>query len=149
MRCLAIIVALLLFSACSRQEPPPQTETSPPATPATELPPPPPALTGTAWKVAGIDGVELPSDSKASLEFLEGDKVAGQGGCNRFGGPVEISGDKLRFGSLISTKMACAAMEWETRYFQALDAARTYRLDGGALVLLDDKAAERVRLNKK
>lgn len=46
--------------------------------------------------------------------------VGGYGGCNHLSGNFEIVDDSLIFGPVISTKMACEAMEVETRLLEAL-----------------------------
>ena len=55
------------------------------------------------------------------------------------GGPVEINGDRIKFGALFSTKMACmggGVMEQEQRYLNALQGVTRGEIRGdGALVL--------------
>ncbi|HVJ77761.1 MAG TPA: META domain-containing protein, partial [Hyphomicrobium sp.] len=67
------------------------------------------------------------------------DKVSGTGGCNRFNGPIVIEDDAVQIGPLVSTKMMCEGkVETESQYFAALEAARSFVLDNGMLVLKDD-----------
>lgn len=64
------------------------------------------------------------------------DKVSGTGGCNQFNGPISIEDDAVQIGPLASTRMMCEGKsEIETQYFAALEAARTFVLDGDTLVL--------------
>ena len=68
----------------------------------------------------------------------EGRTVRGSGGCNGFSGPYTLDGRKLKFGNLISTKMACMdGMEVETGLFAALAATATYTITGEHLELFD------------
>jgi len=62
---------------------------------------------------------------QATLTFPETGKVGGNGSCNRFFGPTEMSGDHIKIGPLGSTRMACpeAVMKQETKYLAALQAA--------------------------
>ncbi|MDF7031633.1 META domain-containing protein, partial [Escherichia coli] len=48
--------------------------------------------------------------------------VSGYSGCNRFSGPYEKLASGMRFGNLVSTRMACdpARMELETAFLEAL-----------------------------
>jgi len=88
------------------------------------------------WQESGAAPKELPSaegdeaDSAAqpiSIEFSAGLEAAngvasGYAGCNRFSGPYEKLTSGMRFGNLVSTRMACdpARMELETAFLEAL-----------------------------
>lgn len=71
--------------------------------------------TGTAqklnskWKLQSINGNKLDEGIKAPwIEIkLEDNHFFGFGGCNSLNGEVELTGDSLKFGRIISTKMAC------------------------------------------
>lgn len=106
------------------------------------------SLGGTRWVATGFAGPTAPT-----LEFAPGagdSRVGGTGGCNRFFGKAEVSPGALRFGELGSTRMACPGphMMDESRYFQALRAVRTARVEGDTLVLLDESGREVLRLNR-
>jgi heat shock protein HslJ len=64
-------------------------------------------------------------------------RVTGYAGCNGFGGEFSTSGDSLKFGALMSTKMACPGwpMDLETRYLAALADVVTYNATDSTLVL--------------
>jgi heat shock protein HslJ len=64
----------------------------------------------------------------------------GMGGCNRFSGTYELQGRSLRFGPLISTKMACPRLDTETAYMSALEQTRSWSFIDGRLELLDADA---------
>jgi heat shock protein HslJ len=88
------------------------------------------------WQESGAAPKELPSaegddaDPAAqpiSIEFSGGLEaangvVSGYSGCNRFSGPYEKLASGMRFGNLVSTRMACdpARMELETAFLEAL-----------------------------
>jgi copper homeostasis protein (lipoprotein) len=61
--------------------------------------------------------IELDSRSK---------QATGSGGCNRMSGGYEAGEGTLSFGNLISTQMACPALEIETAFFRALERTRRY-----------------------
>ncbi|MFD1333738.1 META domain-containing protein, partial [Methylopila musalis] len=67
--------------------------------------------------------------------------VSGRGGCNGLGGRADIRGERIRFGQIVSTRMACppAVMRQEQAFFAALGDARAWRVDPTRrkLVLLD------------
>jgi len=88
-----------------------------------------------SWTAVELNGkpVEGPT-----LDYTT-DKVSGTGGCNRFNGPIVIEDDAVQIGPLVSTKMMCEGkVETESQYFAALEAARSFVLDNGMLVLKDD-----------
>ena len=63
-----------------------------------------------------------------TLSFGDG-RVSGRGGCNLYSGPAEIGDGTLKFGPMISTKMAClenGLMQQEAAYLKALQSARSY-----------------------
>lgn len=63
----------------------------------------------------------IPIEFSAGLEAANG-VVSGYSGCNRFSGPYEKLASGMRFGNLVSTRMACdpARMELETAFLEAL-----------------------------
>jgi heat shock protein HslJ len=66
--------------------------------------------------------------------------AAGFGGCNRYRATYTLSGDSLRFGPVISTKMSCAdGDELERGYLGALEKIATYEASDSSLTL---KAAD-------
>lgn len=76
-------------------------------TAATATPAP---VIGTTWAITGlVDGdsvASLPGGVEAYLEF-DGERVTGKSGCNRLSGPAALKSGEIRFGSIVSTKMAC------------------------------------------
>ena len=120
----ALIVALAaLVTACT------------PAVRAADAPPV--DLDGTSWILVRIDGQVVRADAEATLSFLDG-KVQGIGSCNGFFGPYERDGERLSFGLLASTMMACPDMDLETSYLAALSSVAAYRVEGAELVLAND-----------
>lgn len=91
------------------------------------------------WRLSSIGGEPVlpPNRARPSLR-IEGGGVVGNGSCNRYSGPVTLSGDGgIRFGALISTRMACAdpVGSQEQRFFDALSQARYYLVVGQELRL--------------
>ncbi|HEX8598494.1 MAG TPA: DUF4377 domain-containing protein [Chloroflexia bacterium] len=76
------------------------------------------------------------TDFGSTLNFDADGRATGSGGCNSFGGEYQAgSGGSLTFGTLISTRKACAGeiMQWESTYFQALESASAYALEDNQL----------------
>jgi len=102
-------------------------------------------LTGT-WRVESVAGAAAFDTTKTELVFAADGSVSTTIGCNRMAGAPKIDGDRLRFGPLATTRMACAEplMQLETRYAAALDATRSFRVDASSLRFLDESGAEQV-----
>ena len=65
------------------------------------------ALVGTEWQLLSINGQPVMDRSRASLQFPESGRVAGNGSCNTFVGAVAIDNENIIFRQMASTKMAC------------------------------------------
>jgi heat shock protein HslJ len=66
-------------------------------------------------------------------------KVSSTVGCNRIVGKPSLEGDRLRFGPMAATRMACPPPldQLETAYIAALDAVRSWRIERTRLTLVD------------
>ncbi len=69
-------------------------------------------------------------------------RVSGSGGCNRIAGTYQPNGDKLTFGPIAATRMACASgMEVEDALSTALSSTAAFRIEGDRLELRDAAGA--------
>ncbi|WP_198174169.1 YbaY family lipoprotein [Mesorhizobium xinjiangense] len=104
------------------------------------------------WIVVDIEGRGVIEDPQARLKIADGGAVSGTGGCNRMAGQATISGDRIDFGPMVATQMAClpAVMEQERSLFDALEKVRGWRIDetGDRLLLLDENAETMVTLRR-
>jgi heat shock protein HslJ len=72
----------------------------------------------------------------AHLSFSEASRVSGATGCNRLTGNVAVDATTMRFGALVTTRMACVSGgDVEARFLAALEATRSWGLDSGELHL--------------
>ena len=116
-------------------------DTSAPAAPAAPAPAvPAAALEGTEWRLADIGGQPAPAGADSTRHpgftlIAEGRKVQGSAGCNRMTGTYQLDGQKLKFGPLATTRMACPAMQTETAFLKALEATTRYEVSGSSLTL--------------
>jgi putative lipoprotein len=108
-------------------------------------------LTGAKWVAEDIDGRGVIDDAQSTVEFVAEDRIAGRGGCNQYSGNVKLNGTKIQVSPLISTKMACvpALMDQESRFLQALQAARSLKLEDTKLLVLDESGTQRLRLDRQ
>lgn len=87
-------------------------------------------LTQNDWAAETIDGAAVINPGRVTLSFGDG-RVSGRGGCNLYSGPADVGEGTLKFGPMISTKMAClenGLMQQEVAYLNALRDARTYAI---------------------
>ncbi len=97
-------------------------------------------MAGTSWLAEDIGRRGVLDNPPTTMSFDQAGRVGGSGGCNRYGGPVEVSGETIRFGPLASTRMACAPAigDQEERFFAALQSATRFVFTAeGKLVLYD------------
>ncbi len=65
-------------------------------------------------------------------------RVVGYGGCNRFSGGYSTGADRLTFGQVAATMMACLqGGDTESAFFEALEKAATWKITGERLELFD------------
>lgn len=95
------------------------------------------------WLAEDIRGGGVMDRLQSTLEVRPGGRVAGSGGCNRYAGTVQLAGDAMSFGPLVSTRMACppAAMNQEQKFLGALAAVRSWRVDPARRKLILSDAA--------
>lgn len=99
-------------------------------------------LRGTYWKLVrlGDDPVHPAKRQREAHLVLDSHepRVSGSGGCNRLSGRFELDGDRLRFGRMASTRIACpGGMEQERRFLATLEKVERCRIRGDHLDVLD------------
>jgi heat shock protein HslJ len=95
-------------------------------------------LDGTAWVLASLVGRAVTGSPAVTLQ-LEGGRLSGTDGCNRFSAGYSATGSELAVSPQIaSTQMACPPeVEAKARAFlAALTGAKRYRVHGARLELL-------------
>ena len=85
------------------------------------------ALAGTRWQLTSPTYAGLAD--KPTLNFDDA-RIGASVGLNQMGGTYTIDGQKMKFGALISTKMAGppALMRAETQYAKDLDGVRSFQI---------------------
>ena len=107
-------------------------------------------LLGTKWRVKEINDKDVLKDVEVTLEFIEEGSFGGKGSCNSFSGQVTITGARLKFSQIVSTKMACSSKinDQERRYFTALERAYSYEIKGDYLTIYSESKGELLELNR-
>lgn len=95
------------------------------------------SLSGSEWLLEDLGSSGVLDNIRATLTFLEAGRVAGNGSCNRFFGPAQISGNAIKLGSLAATRMACpdAVMNQEAKYLEALQGAERFEWNDPYLLI--------------
>jgi len=110
-------------------------------------------LENTRWVPARIGDRPVVVSGRQREPWIElnpkSKRVAGSGGCNRIAGTYEAGPGTLRFGPLISTKMACPGVDMEAPFLRALHEVRAYRVHGRVLELMDDRGQLLARLDER
>ena len=93
-------------------------------------------LNGTTWELYSMGKYSPIDGSKTTIRFEDG-QVSGLGGCNQYGGEYQINGNRLTFGALYMTEMACMSpegiMDQEQRFLQSLGDASSFEIMNGQL----------------
>lgn len=105
-------------------------------------------LENTAWIAESIDGKPVLPDARSTLRFFDRQFAGGSLGCNAYSTTYFTDGGGLRFGALAPTRKACApeVMEQEARFSAVLEATRSVRHEGSALLLIDGEGRSRTKL---
>ena len=102
------------------------------------------ALINTYWKLVTLDGAPVVTHENFREAHLvlhqEASRLAGATGCNTLMGSYLMENDRIAFGQIASTKMACPApqMKTERNFLAALKQVTAWSVDGSKLVLGDD-----------
>jgi heat shock protein HslJ len=92
-------------------------------------------LVGTEWTLVAF-GEEQMATTPVTLNF-DGDGYYGNGGCNNFMGSYTFADGVISFSPAAATMMACeSGMEVEAAFFQALESAGEYVIDGNMLTIV-------------
>ncbi|MFD1197549.1 META domain-containing protein [Brucella gallinifaecis] len=107
-------------------------------------------IEGKDWLAEDIQGGGVVDTAQTTLLVDSDGSVSGSGGCNRFMSKATISGSNISFGEIGSTYMQCppALMNQERKFLDALGKTRSYKLDAGKLVLIDESGDELARLSQ-
>ena len=99
-------------------------------------------LEGTYWKAVALAGKPVPAQAptrEAHLVFQAGGPVSGSDGCNRITGSYDLKGDRMTFGRMVGTQMACTDTGGREQEFRSsLEAARRWTIAGDRLELFDE-----------
>jgi heat shock protein HslJ len=91
------------------------------------------------WIIASInepDNIDKPVSKSSFITINEmNNSFSGNGGCNKISGVLTVSGGKIKFGKIISTRMMCDNIEQENKFIKALETTTHYKIIGAELFL--------------
>ena len=95
----------------------------------------------TRWNLTELFSENIRySDSQIPYVRFEAERVNGNDGCNNFFGAYTREEDKLKFGLLGSTRMACPQIVgFELAFNKMLSMTTRYRINGNRLDLYADE----------
>lgn len=102
------------------------------------------------WVMEEMTGVELKKENLMKglpmFEFhLSENRFSGHAGCNQIFGKIDVKGNKITFGNLASTKMACPDMTVERKVFQELNQNTfTYKIEKMKLTLESESGTKMI-----
>ena len=110
-------------------------------------------VTAHEWTLVALGNDPVPTVGRpVTLRFDAGEnRASGQAPCNQYSGPYTMTRDSLKFGAIISTKMACTEESrnlLEQKYLGGLSAVTTYEVADSTLRLLST-AGEIARLRNR
>ncbi len=93
-------------------------------------------IAGKEWTLTRLNGQAVTAAKPPTVKF-EGGRASVFGGVNRLSATYEVSGGKVSFGNMISTKMAGepALMELESNLAKALGSVDGFQVSGQELTL--------------
>jgi heat shock protein HslJ/quercetin dioxygenase-like cupin family protein len=96
-----------------------------------------PSLVGPTWAAVDLGGMPVPAEPAAqqpTIQFVANGRVAGTDGCNRVSANYTLNGERITFGPMIATRMACPDPDdIQRRFAAALDGTSGWRIAGGRL----------------
>lgn len=115
-----------------------ETPAAPSETPAaTETPATAPSLTGTEWQwqstTTPAGEITVTDPTRYTLTFNTDGRVAIKADCNNATTTYTVDGDKITFGPIATTLMACPPGSQDSDFIAGLSAISTYKLDGSNL----------------
>jgi len=147
---LLLFVLLTALSACGLAAPTPSptawptktptaTATSTPtlmATPTLDLS----GLPAGVWQLVRIEYpsgkvVTIEKPQKYTVQFVGNGRMQIQADCNGGSGVVDVQGEKLAIGALVTTKMACGPGSQDQVFLSALHNAAAYIMDGEEFII--------------
>ncbi len=101
-------------------------------------------LLETHWNVIELNNNKIPDSSTNKNMYIIlsklANKVEGNGGCNSFSDTYVLGkNDQIAFGEIVSTRVMCPGIDYETAFFKAMSVTDHYKLKNDTLSFLQGK----------
>ncbi|WP_100638022.1 META domain-containing protein [Marinobacter salexigens] len=102
---------------------------------------------GAEWVVEDLAGAGIIDRSRITVEFFEGNRLAGLASCNRYGGQYELTAEGVSFDHMFSTKMACAPalMNQEDRFLELMSKVKRVAIGRNGKLLLTTTEGDEIK----
>ncbi len=102
---------------------------------------------GAEWVVEDLAGGGIIDRSRITIEFLEGNRIAGRSSCNRYTGSYKLGSEGITFGPMAATRMVCAPalMQQEDRFLNLLGRVVSAKIGGQGELLLSTPEDDTIR----
>ncbi|MDX1413682.1 MAG: META domain-containing protein [Candidatus Promineifilaceae bacterium] len=107
-------------------------------------------LANTSWTLSALYVNQIPAPGVIQTAYFGvTNDISVNGGCNSYGGTYTVSGSSITIGPLAGTLISCGESvdSQEQAYLSALEAARTFAINGSQLLLYDGGGNEVARFN--
>lgn len=107
-------------------------------------------LQNTRWLLEDLSGTGVMDNLQTTLEFGEGNRIYGNGGCNRYFGQIATENNQLAVGPIGATRKLCppAIMNQEDRFTEALRSANRIVIDGPFLLIYSNGAEQPLKFTQ-
>lgn len=97
-------------------------------------------VTDVAWQLVNLGDMVVDEDTEMFIQFNEEAQMVGHAGCNRIFGDYTVENEKLTFGPIGATRMACdvTANSHEIAFLEALGSTTNAARVGQRLALRND-----------
>lgn len=105
-------------------------------------------ITDAKWLAEDINGGGVIDYAQTTLLIDSDGKVEGSGGCNPYFSTATVKQNEITFASVSTTYIQCppALMDQERKFYEMLSNARSYRVEGSKLYLIDTAGKDISRL---
>lgn len=109
-------------------------------------------LSTGSWELEQMHGESIDPGEFAKIPALNFDKaesrISGNSGCNSMSGSYTINEDKITFGPIAQTKMACQGAG-EGKFMTLFNSVQKFKLQGDKLNLYDGNGSKVLCFKKK
>ncbi len=85
--------------------------------------------------ITPVEKITVKNPERYTILLMDNGRLEGRFDCNRGGGDYKISSNKLSFGPIFSTRMACPPDSLDTAFMRDLQRVSSFFIENGNLYL--------------